>query len=79
MDNYARLARALGAARLKELMFTARAIGAEEAIATGFTEVIEDVEARVRSGKPRLVRADDALGDQGGAAPRARPRPTART
>jgi enoyl-CoA hydratase/carnithine racemase len=36
MANYARLAQALGAARLKALMFTTRAIGAEEAIAIGF-------------------------------------------
>jgi enoyl-CoA hydratase/carnithine racemase len=36
MGNYARLAQALGAARLKALMFTTRAIGAEEAVAIGF-------------------------------------------
>jgi enoyl-CoA hydratase/carnithine racemase len=36
MANYARLAQALGAARLKALMFTTRAIEAEEAIAIGF-------------------------------------------
>src|SRR4051812_12835346 len=36
MGNYARLAQALGAARLKALMFTTRAIDAEEAMAIGF-------------------------------------------
>src|SRR4051794_10507066 len=36
MGNYARLAQALGAARLKALMFTTGAIEAEEAIAIGF-------------------------------------------
>src|SRR3954465_324788 len=36
MANYARLAQALGAARLKAVMFTTRAIDAEEAVAIGF-------------------------------------------
>ena len=42
MDNYARLADLLGAARLKELIFTARSIDAQEALAIGLaTEVAE--------------------------------------
>lgn len=48
MANYARLADALGAPRLKEVIFTARSIGAEEAVAIGFaTAVREDAEAYV--------------------------------
>jgi enoyl-CoA hydratase/carnithine racemase len=46
MENYARLAALLGPARLKDLVFTARAIGAEEALATGLaTEVVEAARA----------------------------------
>jgi enoyl-CoA hydratase/carnithine racemase len=48
MANYARLADALGAARLKEIMFTARSIGPDEALAIGFaTALVEDAEAHV--------------------------------
>ena len=48
MENYARLAALLGPARLKEIVFTARSIGPEEALATGLaTEVVDDAEARV--------------------------------
>ncbi|MBA2531163.1 MAG: enoyl-CoA hydratase/isomerase family protein [Nocardioidaceae bacterium] len=48
MDNYARLAALLGPARLKDIVFTARSIGPEEALATGLaTEVVDDAEARV--------------------------------
>ena len=48
MANYARLAALLGEARLKELVFTARAIEAEEALAIGLaTEVVANAEARV--------------------------------
>ena len=50
MENYARLAALLGPARLKEIVFTARTIEAEEAQAIGLaTEVVEAerVEARV--------------------------------
>jgi enoyl-CoA hydratase/carnithine racemase len=51
MENYARLAALLGPARLKDIIFTARTIGAEEALAIGLaTEVVEpaDAEARVQ-------------------------------
>jgi enoyl-CoA hydratase/carnithine racemase len=48
MANYARLAALLGEARVKDLVFTARAMGAEEALAVGLaTEVVDDAEARV--------------------------------
>jgi len=48
MANYARLAALLGPARLKEIVFTARSIEADEALAIGLaTEVVEDAEARV--------------------------------
>ena len=42
MANYARLAAALGAPRLKELIFTARSLGAEEALAIGFATAVTD-------------------------------------
>jgi enoyl-CoA hydratase/carnithine racemase len=44
MENYARLAALIGEARVKELIFTARAMRPEEGMAT---EVVEDAEARV--------------------------------
>ena len=48
MENYARLAALLGPARLKDIVFTARAIEAGEALAIGLaTEVVDDAEARV--------------------------------
>ena len=50
MDNYARLAALLGPARLKDIVFTARTIEPEEALAIGLaTEVVpaEQAEARV--------------------------------
>ena len=48
MENYARLAALLGPARLKDIVFTARSIGAEEALAIGLaTEVVDGAEARV--------------------------------
>jgi enoyl-CoA hydratase/carnithine racemase len=48
MANYARLAALLGPARLKEIVFTARSIEADEALAIGLaTEVVGDAEARV--------------------------------
>jgi len=42
MGNYARLAQALGAARLKDVMFRARPIEADEAIAIGFASALTD-------------------------------------
>ena len=49
MENYARLAALLGAARLKELIFTARSIDAQEALAIGLaTEVVDAGEAEPR-------------------------------
>ena len=50
MENYARLAALLGPARLKDIVFTARTIEVEEALAIGLaTEVVEAerIEARV--------------------------------
>jgi enoyl-CoA hydratase/carnithine racemase len=48
MENYARLAALLGEARVKDIVFTARRIEADEALAIGLaTEVVEDAEARV--------------------------------
>jgi enoyl-CoA hydratase len=48
MANYARLVALIGEARLKELVFTARTVRAEEALAIGLaTEVVADGEARV--------------------------------
>jgi enoyl-CoA hydratase len=48
MANYARLVALIGEARLKELVFTARTVGAEEALAIGLaTEVVSDAEERV--------------------------------
>jgi enoyl-CoA hydratase/carnithine racemase len=48
MDNYARLAALIGEGRVKDIVFTARRVGAEEALAIGLaTEVVEDAEARV--------------------------------
>jgi enoyl-CoA hydratase/carnithine racemase len=48
MDNYARLAALLGEARVKDIVFTARRVEADEALAIGLaTEVVEDATARV--------------------------------
>ena len=48
MENYARLVAVVGEARLKDIVFTARAVEAPEALAIGLaTEVVEDAEARV--------------------------------
>jgi enoyl-CoA hydratase/carnithine racemase len=58
MENYARLAALLGPARLKEIVFTARSIGAEEALAIGLaTEVVEPgaAEAHVEALCERLA------------------------
>jgi enoyl-CoA hydratase/carnithine racemase len=56
MGNYARLAQALGSARLKDVMFTARSLGHEEALAIGFASaVVEDAEAHVEDLCRRLA------------------------
>ena len=58
MENYARLAALLGPARLKEIVFTARSIGAEEALATGLaTELVAAgaIEAHVEALCERLA------------------------
>ena len=48
MENYARLAALLGEARVKDIVFTARTVEADEALAIGLaTEVVDDAEARV--------------------------------
>ena len=48
MANYARLADALGAPRLKEVIFLARSIGPQEALDIGFaTALVEDAETHV--------------------------------
>lgn len=49
MTNLARLAALIGQARTKEILFTARLIGAEEAMATGLvSEVLADHQALMR-------------------------------
>jgi enoyl-CoA hydratase/carnithine racemase len=48
MENYARLAALLGEARVKDIVFTARRVDADEALAIGLaTEVVDDATARV--------------------------------
>jgi enoyl-CoA hydratase/carnithine racemase len=48
MENYARLAALIGEARVKDIVFTARAVEADEALAIGLaTEVADDAEGRV--------------------------------
>ena len=48
MENYARLAALLGEARVKDIVFTARPVDADEALAIGLaTEVVGGAEARV--------------------------------
>jgi len=48
MENYARLAALLGEARVKDIVFTARRVAADEALSLGLaTEVVADAEARV--------------------------------
>src|SRR5204862_2751935 len=49
MANYSRLAALLGPARVKDIIFTARLVEAQEALALGLlSEVVEDVEALQR-------------------------------
>jgi enoyl-CoA hydratase/carnithine racemase len=56
MGNYARLAAALGPARLKDVIFTARSIDASEALAIGFAgAVVDDAEAYVAELCERLA------------------------
>jgi enoyl-CoA hydratase/carnithine racemase len=48
MENYARLAALVGEARVKDIVFTARRVEADEALAIGLaTEVVENAESRV--------------------------------
>jgi enoyl-CoA hydratase/carnithine racemase len=48
MANYARLVALIGEARVKDLVFTARTVAADEALAIGLaTEVVADAQARV--------------------------------
>jgi enoyl-CoA hydratase/carnithine racemase len=48
MENYARLAALLGEARVKDIVFTARPVDAEEALAIGLaSEVVDGAEERV--------------------------------
>jgi enoyl-CoA hydratase/carnithine racemase len=57
-ENYARLAALVGAGRLRELVFTARMVSAEEALAIGLaSEVVdaEGIEARVEALCARLA------------------------
>jgi enoyl-CoA hydratase/carnithine racemase len=58
MENYARLAALLGEARVKDIVFTARSVGADEALSLGLaTEVVDGaaVEARVEELCERLA------------------------
>lgn len=49
MANYARLVALIGEARTKDIIFTARMVGADEALAAGLaTEVVEAAEAEAR-------------------------------
>jgi enoyl-CoA hydratase/carnithine racemase len=48
MENYARLVALLGEARVKDIVFTARRVAADEALSLGLaTEVVDDAESRV--------------------------------
>lgn len=49
MENYARLAALIGMSRAKEMIFTARLLGSDEALAAGFlSEIVEDHEALMK-------------------------------
>ena len=83
MANYARLADALGAARLKEVIFTARSRSAPRRRSRSASPSRSPRTPRRTSSElcehARRALADDAVGDQGGAAPRPRRCPTATT
>jgi len=70
MQWYARYVDPFGASRLKELIFTARLLSAQEALAAGFVhEIVAPKRSRpacANSPRHRLARADDAVGDEGG-------------
>jgi enoyl-CoA hydratase/carnithine racemase len=75
MENYARLAALLGPARLKDIVFTARAIEPDEALATGLGHRGRRRRRGARGGAvraARLPRPGHALRHQGGAAPHPR-------
>jgi enoyl-CoA hydratase/carnithine racemase len=58
MANYAKFMDVLGSSRLKEMMFTARLLSAEEALTAGFVHEIvpaEAIEARVRELAERIA------------------------
>jgi enoyl-CoA hydratase/carnithine racemase len=56
MANYARLVGAFGSARVKDLIFTARSIAADEALAIGFASaVVDDAESHVTELCERLA------------------------
>ena len=83
MKNYAMFVDLFGASRLKELIFTARLIGADEALAAGFVHEIvpaDKIEARVKelAHQDRLARAAHAVVDQGSGAPHPGRAPAAR-
>ena len=58
MTNYAKFMDVLGSSRLKEMMFTARLLSADEALTAGFVHEIvpaEGIEARVRELAERIA------------------------
>src|SRR5260370_20535282 len=58
MANFARLTMLIGAARVKEMIFTARLLGADEAVAIGLVnEVVQSDEAL----EPRVIHSPSAL------------------
>ena len=74
MAAYARCVDVFGPSRLKELIFTARLLAAEEAHAAGYVHEIvaaEQIEARVSALAQQIAdaRADHAAGHQGGDPP----------
>ncbi len=63
MGNYARLAALFGMSRAKEMIFTARLLGADEALAAGFVSEVVDDHATL------LRRADELAATVAGHAP----------